>query len=139
MKELARGYYQRGKYFSANYGLARSHYNKYILGRERVEAKVYLYTLRALAACKYACEYPYAPDVDFPFANWFREKDAILDLIEQKKRGVEAGDVIERSVNTLLKGLIVSDLADLANYWDSFEYKKPDLRAADEFLIGVLI
>jgi predicted nucleotidyltransferase len=127
---VARHYFNPMKYFRANYGLAARHYRKYIRDKPTVEAKVYLYTLRALGACRYVLREPFAPRVDFPFAEEFPEPEVIRQLISQKRENREASSL---GPNYGLNSLIENQLEDLGSReWEPFPFLSLDV-AEDYF------
>jgi uncharacterized protein len=136
---LAMLYYSPGRYFQANFGLAKGHYNKYIKGKDKVEHKVYLYTLRALAACKYTMKESFAPPVDFKFQDEFNynlNAKFIEELIAKKKSSSEKEFA---PTNSILNALILDTLTDLEEYRKGFEYLSMNLTEANDFLIRQLI
>jgi uncharacterized protein len=128
--DLSKHYWMPVKYFHANYHLAKGHYRKYIVGKDTVEAKVYLYTLRALAACRHVCKAQLPPRVDFDFSYEYPDhQPSILELIRLKKTGTETGIM---QADTDLNSLISNELSDLERR-DFATTTQPNLEHANAF------
>ena len=140
LKNLARTYYSTARYFQANYGLAKSHFRKYILDKEEVDLKVYLYTIRALAACRYVLREPFAPAVGFDFTSEYPAYQTLLkELIKAKKEGFEStsSSVLKDDQSTMVISnfttLIGTELEELDIHRAKLVSRKPpEMHAANE-------
>jgi uncharacterized protein len=130
---IAKYYFDPARYLKANFGLASQHYHKYIKDKPVVENKVYLYTLRALAACRYILRSPepFAPPVNFSFAEEFTEPEIVTKLVLEKRAKSEAASL---EPNLYLNDLIVRTLDELRSLeWTPRAFVNND--RADEFFL----
>jgi predicted nucleotidyltransferase len=131
--ELAKEYYSPEKYFNANFGLAKKHYLRYIEECRQVESKVYLYTLRALAACRYVLRESFAPPISRDFQDEYPNHKVIIEkLISNKKAGEETQ---LRDYDSRLDDLIRNELNELEKERHSFTPVKRDLASATKFFL----
>jgi uncharacterized protein len=135
---LAKQYYNAGRYFQANYGLAKSHFRKYVDGKSEIELKVYLYTIRSLAACRYVLREPIAPPVGFKFFEEYPAHSGLIkELIKAKKENQESSTsslllTNQPTVDTGLSMLIEKELGELDQYRNNFPRLTVGLEAANE-------
>jgi len=116
--------------------LATGHYHKYIIAKETVETKVYLYTIRALAFCRYVLREPFAPPIDYAFANEYPEHQEVLEELVAKKKAGKEKDV--PPADKTLTSFILDELNELAWARNSFPSVTADLTPATEFFLKLL-
>jgi predicted nucleotidyltransferase len=132
---LSAEYYSRSKYFHANYGLAKQHFRKYIVNQDRVELKIYLYTIRALAACRYVLLETFPPPINFNFQSAYPDhSESLHELVSMKKAGLEKDSLSNSDFNHFIE----DELARLHYHRDDFKHINPPIEHANIFFRKVI-
>jgi predicted nucleotidyltransferase len=141
LKDLAIKFWSKTSFIFSYAALARNNYKNYILGKQKVRAKKYLYIFRTLAACLWIEHKKTFPPIEINKLLSMLENENktvssfLSDLISIKKQGTELG-IIEpkKEINSWIEKKIEYYLTSSNN---NYEKPQKNILLLDKFFYEV--